>query len=49
VRRPPCSPTPLDALAACLRQDTPLPLDADDALATMSLIGDAYRAAGFER
>ncbi|MBT2416403.1 Gfo/Idh/MocA family oxidoreductase [Streptomyces sp. ISL-22] len=38
----------LEALAAHIRRDAPLPLDADDALATMSLIDDAYRAAGFE-
>jgi predicted dehydrogenase len=38
----------LEAFAAHLRQDTPLPLDADDALATMQLIDASYRAAGFE-
>ncbi|WP_217208033.1 Gfo/Idh/MocA family protein [Streptomyces sp. AC550_RSS872] len=38
----------LEALAAHVRRHAPLPLDADDALATMSLIDEAYRAAGFE-
>lgn len=38
----------LEALAAHIRRDAPLPLDADDALATMQLIDEAYRAAGFE-
>ncbi|MEU9050809.1 Gfo/Idh/MocA family oxidoreductase [Streptomyces sp. NPDC048384] len=38
----------LEALAAHIRRDAPLALDADDALATMSLIDEAYRAAGFE-
>lgn len=38
----------LEALAAHIRRDAPLPLDADDALATMSLIDEAYGAAGFE-
>ncbi|MFC5212701.1 Gfo/Idh/MocA family protein [Streptomyces coerulescens] len=38
----------LEALAAHIRRDSPLPLDADDALATMSLIDESYRAAGFE-
>ncbi|MFI7407730.1 Gfo/Idh/MocA family protein [Streptomyces sp. NPDC049627] len=38
----------LDALAARIRRDAALPLDADDALATMQLIDEAYRAAGFE-
>lgn len=38
----------LEALAAHIRRDAPLPLDADDALATMSLIDESYRAAGFE-
>jgi predicted dehydrogenase len=38
----------LEAFAAHVRRDAPLPLDADDALATMSLIDEAYRAAGFE-
>ena len=38
----------LDAFAARLRDETPLPIDADDAVATMQLIDDCYRAAGFE-
>ncbi|MFJ8538369.1 Gfo/Idh/MocA family protein [Streptomyces sp. NPDC093591] len=38
----------LEALAAHIRRNAPLPLDADDALATMSLIDESYRAAGFE-
>ncbi|KMS76245.1 oxidoreductase [Streptomyces viridochromogenes] len=38
----------LEALAAHIRRDAPLPLDADDALATMLLIDESYRAAGFE-
>jgi predicted dehydrogenase len=38
----------LEALAAHIRRGSPLPLDADDALATMSLIDESYRAAGFE-
>jgi predicted dehydrogenase len=37
----------LEAFAARVRESTPLPLDADDALATMTLIDDCYRAAGF--
>ncbi|MFF2848813.1 Gfo/Idh/MocA family protein [Streptomyces sp. NPDC058001] len=37
----------LDAFAAHLRRGAPLALDADDALITMRLIDDAYRAAGF--
>ncbi|GAA3795700.1 Gfo/Idh/MocA family protein [Streptomyces phyllanthi] len=37
----------LDAFAARLRQGTPLPLDSADALTTMRLIDDCYRAAGF--
>jgi predicted dehydrogenase len=37
----------LEAFAARVRHGTPLPIDADDALATMSLIDDCYRAAGF--
>jgi len=37
----------LEAFAARLRQGTPLPIDADDAVTTMSLIDDCYRAAGF--
>lgn len=38
----------LEAFAARVRGGTPLPLDADDALATMTLIDESYRAAGFE-
>ncbi|MFI9828668.1 Gfo/Idh/MocA family protein [Streptomyces sp. NPDC051913] len=38
----------LDAFAARVREGTPLPLDADDAVATMELIDAGYRAAGFE-
>ncbi|MGW3118169.1 Gfo/Idh/MocA family protein [Streptomyces sp. NPDC001107] len=38
----------LEAFAARVRQGTPLPLDPDDALATMTLIDENYRAAGFE-
>ncbi|MER5211770.1 Gfo/Idh/MocA family oxidoreductase [Streptomyces sp. NPDC002838] len=38
----------LEAFADRVRGGGPLPLDADDALATMSLIDDSYRAAGFE-
>jgi predicted dehydrogenase len=37
----------LEAFAAHLRHGAPLPLDADDALASMSLIDGCYRAAGF--
>lgn len=37
----------LEALAAHIRRDSPLPLDGDDALATMQLIDESYRAAGF--
>jgi predicted dehydrogenase len=37
----------LEAFAARVRHGTPLPIDADDALATMSLIDGCYRAAGF--
>ncbi len=37
----------LDAYAAHLRHGAPLPLDAEDALAAMSLIDACYRAAGF--
>lgn len=37
----------LEAFAAHLRRGTPLTLDADDALTTMRLIDDSYRAAGF--
>ncbi|GHH29060.1 Gfo/Idh/MocA family protein [Streptomyces lanatus] len=36
----------LEAFAAHIRRDAPLPLDAGDALATMTLIDEAYRAAG---
>ncbi|MFD8305516.1 Gfo/Idh/MocA family protein [Streptomyces sp. NPDC059690] len=38
----------LEAFAARVRQGTPVPLDADDAVATMTLIDECYRAAGFE-
>jgi predicted dehydrogenase len=38
----------LEAFAARVREGTPLPLDADDAVATMELIDASYRAAGFE-
>ena len=38
----------LDAFAARLRDETPLPIDADDAVANMQLIDECYRAAGFE-
>ncbi|NUR03299.1 MAG: Gfo/Idh/MocA family oxidoreductase [Streptomyces sp.] len=38
----------LEAFAARVREGAPLPLDADDALATMTLIDESYRAAGFE-
>ncbi|AZQ39060.1 Gfo/Idh/MocA family oxidoreductase [Streptomyces cyaneochromogenes] len=38
----------LEAFAAHIRRDAPLALDAEDALATMTLIDEAYRAAGFE-
>jgi predicted dehydrogenase len=37
----------LEALRAHLRDGAPLPVDADDALATMELIDASYRAAGF--
>lgn len=37
----------LDAFAAHLRQGAPLSLHAGDALTTMRLIDDCYRAAGF--
>jgi predicted dehydrogenase len=36
----------LEAFAAHLRQGTPLPTDADDAVVNMQLIDDCYRAAG---
>lgn len=38
----------LEAFAARVREGTPLPLDADDAVATMELIDASYRSAGFE-
>jgi predicted dehydrogenase len=38
----------LEALGAHLRDGAPLPIDADDALATMELIDACYRAAGFQ-
>jgi predicted dehydrogenase len=38
----------LEALAAHLREGTPLITDADDAVATMELIDETYRAAGLE-
>ena len=38
----------LEALRAHLRDGAPLPIDADDALATMELIDASYRAAGFQ-
>ncbi len=38
----------LEAFAARLRDDTPLPIDADDAVANMQLIDECYRTAGFE-
>ncbi|MGY6019480.1 Gfo/Idh/MocA family protein [Streptomyces spinosirectus] len=38
----------LEAFAARIREGAPLPLDADDAVATMTLIDECYRAAGFE-
>lgn len=38
----------LEAFAAHLRDGAPLEVDADDAVATMALIDDCYRAAGFE-
>ncbi|MER7561422.1 Gfo/Idh/MocA family oxidoreductase [Streptomyces sp. NPDC097941] len=38
----------LEAFADRVRGGAPLPLDADDALSTMTLIDAAYRAAGFE-
>ncbi len=37
----------LEALAAHLREGAPLPIDLDDAVETMQLIDDCYRAAGF--
>jgi predicted dehydrogenase len=38
----------LEAFAARLRDGEPLPIDADDAVATMQLIDACYRAAGFD-
>ncbi|MGK5693159.1 Gfo/Idh/MocA family protein [Streptomyces sp. URMC 128] len=38
----------LEAFAACVRDGAALPLGADDAVTTMELIDDCYRAAGFE-
>ncbi|WP_053850844.1 Gfo/Idh/MocA family protein [Streptomyces sp. NRRL B-24085] len=38
----------LEAFADRVRGGAPLPLDADDAVSTMTLIDEAYRAAGFE-
>jgi predicted dehydrogenase len=38
----------LEALRAHLRDGASLPIDADDALATMELIDACYRAAGFQ-
>ncbi|KKD08762.1 Gfo/Idh/MocA family protein [Streptomyces sp. WM6386] len=38
----------LEAFAARVREGAPVPLDADDAVATMTLIDESYRAAGFE-
>src|SRR6266540_3435358 len=38
----------LEALRAHLRDAVPLPIDADDALATMELIDACYHAAGFQ-
>jgi predicted dehydrogenase len=38
----------LEALRAHLRDGAPLPIDGDDALATMELIDGCYRAAGFQ-
>lgn len=37
----------LEAFAAAVREGTPSPLGPDDALATMTMIDDCYRAAGF--
>jgi predicted dehydrogenase len=51
VERPGTRPTytyQLEALRAHLRDGAPLPIDADDALATMELIDACYRAAGFQ-
>ncbi|MEV7888587.1 Gfo/Idh/MocA family protein [Streptomyces sp. NPDC002817] len=38
----------LEAFAARVRAGAAVPLDADDAVATMTLIDESYRAAGFE-
>jgi predicted dehydrogenase len=38
----------LEAFVARLRDDEPLPIDADDAVTSMQLIDDCYRAAGFD-
>jgi predicted dehydrogenase len=38
----------LEAFIARLRDGEPLPIDADDAVSTMALIDDCYRAAGLE-
>jgi predicted dehydrogenase len=38
----------LEAFAAAVRGEAPLPIDADDAVANMELIDACYRAAGFE-
>jgi predicted dehydrogenase len=38
----------LEAFTARLREDEPLPIDADDAVTSMQLIDQCYRAAGFE-
>ncbi|WP_370942367.1 Gfo/Idh/MocA family protein [Amycolatopsis sp. cg5] len=38
----------LEAFIARLREDKPLPIDPDDAVATMQLIDACYRSAGFE-
>jgi predicted dehydrogenase len=38
----------LEAFTARLRDDQPLPIDADDAVTSMELIDECYRAAGFE-
>jgi predicted dehydrogenase len=37
----------LDAFAGAVLDGAPLPIDADDAVATMALIDECYRAAGF--
>ena len=38
----------LEAFATAIRDGSPLPTDADDAVATMQLIDDCYRAAGMQ-